>query len=293
MTRLQHCDIFVVADPILPPSRFILEMWGGSVKNTALRCGMQAHNNGDITMHTTQMNTVPDHQRFVSLEKDWGDDDRFLLDFAGQSGTSALQIACGTGALSHALSQAGVEVVGVDRNPRKIAKAIRRTRAVTWVGADARTIRLNRSFDTVVISGNAFHAFTTDTDQVLLLQTVAAHLKSGGRFAFGLLNPSAKPWEAWPAVERPMRVRSADGEDVAFWQDFDGPDPTGLVRMKTHYDSRGEKCSMNKERRFVPKAHLMDLFRAVDLQPAAWYGDWDGSEASEKSPYIIVTGRKL
>ncbi|MDX5593113.1 class I SAM-dependent methyltransferase [Pseudovibrio sp. SPO723] len=240
----------------------------------------------------SQSSTAPDHHRLSSLDKTWDDDDQFLLGFASRTGSSALQIACGTGALAHELSKNGVEVVGVDRNPRKIAQAIKRTRAVTWVGADARTIRLNRRFDTVVISGNAFHAFTTDTDQVLLLETVTEHLKSGGRFAFGMQNPSARPWESWPQHERPMRVRSADGEDVAFWQDFDGPDTNGLVSMKTHYDSHGERCSLNKQRRFVPKDHLVNLFKAVDLEPAAWYGDWSGAEAAEGSPYIIVTGRK-
>lgn len=120
---------------------------------------------------------------FTSLDKDWGADDDYLFSFACMPGTSVLQIACGTGELSYALHKVGVDVVGLDRNPQKIAQANKRSGAVNWLESDARMVRLNQRFDTVLITGNAFQAFPTNTDQILVLQTIAAHLKPDGKFA--------------------------------------------------------------------------------------------------------------
>ncbi|AEV36160.1 Methyltransferase type 12 [Pseudovibrio sp. FO-BEG1] len=227
---------------------------------------------------------------FTSLDKDWGADDDYLFNFACTPGGSVLQIACGTGALSNALSQQDVNVVGVDRNPKKIAQAVKRTDAVTWLEADARTVHLNQKFDRIIITGNAFQAFATNTDQILVLQTIASHLKPTGKFAFGMENPKSRPWEKWGQKSKPTMVRSVAGQRVSLWQDTSGPDKNGLVHMQTHYDSDGQHYSKNNMRRFVHRDHIRHLLEAVGLHATASYGDWSALNLNDAAPYIIVSG---
>ncbi len=227
---------------------------------------------------------------FSSLDKDWGVDDDYLFNFACTPGGSVLQIACGTGALSGALSRHGVNTVGVDRNPKKIAQAVKRSETVTWVEADARTVYLHQKFDRIIITGNAFQAFATNTDQILVLQTIAAHLKSNGKFAFGMENPKARPWEKWGQKGKPLLVRSVEGKRVSVWQDTTGPDKNGLVSMQTHYDSDGRHYSRNNMRRFVHRDHISNLLEAVGLRATASYGDWIALNMNDEAPFIIVSG---
>ncbi|WP_108817811.1 class I SAM-dependent methyltransferase [Pseudovibrio sp. Alg231-02] len=227
---------------------------------------------------------------FTSLDKDWGADDDYLFNFACTPGGSVLQIACGTGALSNALSKQGVNTVGVDRNPKKIAQAVKRSETVTWLEADARTVHLNQKFDRIIITGNAFQAFATNTDQILVLQTIAAHLKPNGKFAFGMENPKARPWEKWGQKGKPLLVRSVEGQRVSLWQDTAGPDKNGLVSMQTHYDSDGQHYSRNNMRRFVHRDHIRDLLEAVGLRATASYGDWSALNLNDAAPFIIVSG---
>ncbi|KZL18845.1 Glycine/sarcosine N-methyltransferase [Pseudovibrio axinellae] len=241
-------------------------------------------------MQLNRTNIENSASSFTSLDKDWGADDDYLFNFACQPDGSVLQIACGTGALSEALSQEKVSVVGLDRNPKKIAQAVKRTNDVKWVKADARMVRLSQKFDRIIITGNAFQAFATNTDQILVLQTIASHLKPNGKFAFGMENPKACPWEKWGQKGKPLRVRSVEGQDVSLWQDTAGPDKNGLVFMQTHYKSGGRHISKSNMRRFVHRDHIRDLLEAVGLQATMSYGDWATMSQNDTAPYIIVSG---
>ncbi len=241
-------------------------------------------------MQVNRSDIQQDTCSFTSLDKDWGADDDYLFNFACQAGLDVLLIACGTGELAAALSQNGVNVVGLDRNPDKIAQAMKRTTTVSWLEGDVRTLHLTRKFDRIILSGNAFQAFATNTDQILLLQAIAAHLKPNGKFAFGMENPKARPWEKWGQKSKPLTVRSVKGQQVSLWQDTAGPDKNGLVAMQTHYDSEGQHYSKNNMRRFVHRDHIQALLKAVGLQATVSYSDWSQQDLSDTAPNIIVNG---
>ncbi|WP_068080750.1 class I SAM-dependent methyltransferase [Polycladidibacter stylochi] len=231
-------------------------------------------------------------QNITALEKGWGVDDDFLLTFAAIPHARVLNLACGTGDLAIAISKVGTQVVGVDRNPYKIAKAIHKSKAVTWVGADMRTLRLNQLFDRVIVSGLAFHSLPTDTDQMLLLETVALHLSKTGRFAIGMQNPHAKPWASWGEAEKPRRSRTAQGDEVAIWQDERKHEASGVVRYQAHYNTAAHHCTLEKTRRFIDKDHITQLIEVAGLKVDHWHGDWSGEGAGENAPHVIVTGSR-
>ncbi|CAM5400341.1 Trans-aconitate 2-methyltransferase [Mycolicibacterium aubagnense] len=109
-----------------------------------------------------------------------------------------LDLGCGTGQLTAALVD-GRAVVGVDPAGAMLDVAQRRPggEKVDWIEADARTVRLGRKFDLIVLTGHAFQVFLTRDDRLAVLATIAAHLAPGGHFLFDSRNPMAEAWREW------------------------------------------------------------------------------------------------
>ncbi|WP_315924761.1 class I SAM-dependent methyltransferase [Mesorhizobium sp. SP-1A] len=128
--------------------------------------------------------TDPDLVQFYDVENRGGADFDYCVAFARDAG-SVLDLGCGTGQLVAALS-AGRCVVGVD--PAEAMLDVARSRpggkSAQWVRADARDVRLRQKFDLILLTGHAFQVFLTDADRKAVLETIAAHLESGGRFLF-------------------------------------------------------------------------------------------------------------
>ncbi|NTW02875.1 MAG: class I SAM-dependent methyltransferase, partial [Oscillochloris sp.] len=111
----------------------------------------------------------------------------------------ALDLACGTGAATLIMAEAGVHVIGVDRSQAmlRIARARARDRnlPVRWVAADIR--RLSRSpaarsalrpdsFDLITCLYDSLNYLTGADDLAAVCEGVARLLRTGGRFIFDL-----------------------------------------------------------------------------------------------------------
>ncbi len=116
-------------------------------------------------------------------------DFEFCMQLAEDAG-SVLDLGCGTGELAAAISN-GRDVTGID--PANAMLEIARKRCggdgVTWIEADARTLRLDDRFDLVLLTGHAFQVFLTREDQQAALATIALHLSPGGCVVFDTRNP--------------------------------------------------------------------------------------------------------
>ena len=136
---------------------------------------------------------------FYDLENGWERAPDFdYCERLAEGAQSVLDLGCGTGELAVALS-AGRTVAGVDPAPAMlaIARAKLGADAVDFVEGDARTLRLGRRFDLVLLTGHAFQVFLTTEDRRAALATIAAHLAPGGRFVFDSRNPANA--QGWPA----------------------------------------------------------------------------------------------
>ena len=93
---------------------------------------------------------------FYDVENAGGADSDYYLALA-ENARSVLDVGCGTGQLAAALGE-GRDVAGVD--PARAMLEVARRRAgganVEWVEADARSVRLGRTFDLVMLTGHAF-----------------------------------------------------------------------------------------------------------------------------------------
>ena len=111
-------------------------------------------------------------------------------------GSSILDLGCGTGRVAVPLTDLGHRVVGVDDSPDMLERLDPRIEPVL---ADARTLRLGRRFDAVLLASHLLN----DTDAETFVGTAAAHVHASGR-VIAEVYPVAMDWEG--AVGRPRHA---------------------------------------------------------------------------------------
>lgn len=234
----------------------------------------------------------PDLVQFYDLENAGGADFEYCFRFASGA-RSVLDLGCGTGQLAAALAE-GRAVAGVDPAGAMldVARARRGGDKVDWVEADARSVRLGRGFDLVVLTGHAFQVFLTPDDQAAVLSTIAAHLRPDGRFIFDTRNPAGREWLEWTPELSKRSIDHPRWGAVEAWNDVRRDAGTGVVTYTTCYraaDGR-ELLSAESSIAFPEKEKLAVLLDEAGLYVERWLGDWEGRPYVATSPEIIPIG---
>ncbi len=235
----------------------------------------------------------PDLVQFYDLENEAGADFTFCLDLAREA-RSVLDFGCGTGQLAAALSD-GRHVTGVDSAGAMLEIARHRPggAAVEWVAADARTLRLDRRYDLVVLTGHAFQVFLTRDDQSAVLRIIARHLAPEGRFVFDTRNPAAREWQEWvPEKSRRFFDHPVFGR-IEAWNDIERDEKTGVVAYETVYraTSDGRLFKASSRIAFPDRDLVAALIDEAGLVVDRWLGDWQGGEWRAGAAEIIPIGR--
>ena len=234
----------------------------------------------------------PDLVRFYDLENGWGDDTRLCATMAAQT-ASVLDLGCGTGLLLSSLPGT-IQLTGVDPAAAMLDVARKRPggRHVTWVEADARTVRLGQKFDLVVLTGHAFQVFLSDDDQRRVLRTIAAHLGQRGCFIFDSRNPDAREWQEWTPDASRRTIRDRELGEIDAWNDVRYDEATGIAAYETYYRARdGQTWQAEASIRFSSQPQLADMIDEAGLEAEQWLGDWTGAAFGPASPEIIPVGR--
>jgi SAM-dependent methyltransferase len=231
-------------------------------------------------------------------ENGWDASAEFYLDLARRLGAKTLlDLGCGTGTVTRGIAaRAGCRAVGVDPAAPMLAVARRNTttETVEWIEADGRTVRLDRTFDLIIMTGHAFQGLVTTEDQAALLATIAAHLAPDGRFAFDTRNPAAQEWLEWtPDLSRRVIDNAACGA-VEIWDEARMDAATGILDVVEHYRvlASGQRLRSDFRLRFSSQAALADAFAAAGLAAESWFGDWDRTPFDGAAREIIVVGRE-
>jgi SAM-dependent methyltransferase len=234
----------------------------------------------------------PSLAQFYDTANRWGPDFDFCMKLAEDAG-SALDLGCGTGELTAALA-ATCNVTGVD--PAAAMLDIGRARPggdkVEWVEGDARSVRLGKTFDLIVLTGHAFQVFLTEEDQRAALATIAVHLSPTGRFVFDTRNPGFQR-------ERDVRhssVRRLEHLDLGAIDAFDESHydaATGILSYENGYHvlSTGARFSGPAKILYTPREKVLRMIEDAGLAVDAWYGDWEGNAFREQAREIIPVGR--
>lgn len=97
---------------------------------------------------------------------------------------TVLDAGCGTGRVAIELARRGMQVVGVDRDRRLLARARRAAPGLSWHLADLETVDLRRRFDMVLLAGNVL-IFLTPGSEAAVLRNCVRHLAAGGSLVAG------------------------------------------------------------------------------------------------------------
>lgn len=235
----------------------------------------------------------PELTQFYDLENGWDADMDYCLALAHDA-RSILDLGCGTGQLATGLADRRT-VVGVDPAAAMLDIARRRPGGdrVTWVEADARSLRLGRRFDLVLLTGHAYQVFLTDQDQRAVLSTIAEHLAAGGRFIFDTRNPAVQAWRNWNPKQSRRSFRHPGLGTVEAWSDSVHDAATGIVTYWTHYRvaASNRHLSAASKIRFIAREHLAEMLEHAGLEVGQWLGDWEGGAYEPTSHEIIPLGR--
>lgn len=206
---------------------------------------------------------------------------------------SVLDLGCGTGELAAALAEDRA-VTGVDPATAMLDIARRRQGGdrVAWVQEDARSVRLGRRFDLVLLTGHAFQVFLTDEDQRAALSTIATHLAREGRFVFDSRNPAIgvrenrNPRDTVRDLEHPQLGRIEAWNESAYDQD------TSILTYENGYRvlRTGETHSASARIRYTPQEDLAARLESAGLTVDSWLGDWHGVPFDPTARDIIPIG---
>jgi SAM-dependent methyltransferase len=227
---------------------------------------------------------------FYDWDNPWPRDFDWFLTLV-EGAASVLDLGCGTGIFSAALSARGAEVFGVDPAGAMLEFARARPEPVVWVQADARGLDLGRRFEAVVMTGHAFQTLLTDGDRAAVLATIARHLAPGGRFFFDSRNPEAREWEEWtPDATHELRPHPDFGE-VERWNLAEVTELPRVIEYQTHYRLPGGRHLRARSRIAFPAFEdLSAAIAAAGLRVDRWYGDAAGGPLRPGCPDFIPFG---
>lgn len=220
----------------------------------------------------------------------WSVDRDFYVRFVGPTPRDVLDIGCGTGLIARKLVGAGHTVVGVDPAlaMMEVGKNSPNGEHIKWIEGTAQTLELNRRFDRVIMTGNAFQVLHHAADLEATFSTMRNHLCPDGLIAFETRNPMidwSSRWEYTLQLERDgqtitehRRVLSVDGPLLTFELCYHFPDRTLRSRSTL---------------RFWPKDTIAQHIQRAGLVIKACYGDWhDGPRLDTSEQMIFVVAHQ-
>ncbi len=116
--------------------------------------------------------------------------EQFYVEEAGKRSGRVLELGCGTGRLTVAIAQNGIDIVGADLSDSMLEAARRKVRLasveVPFVRADMSDLDLDEQFATILIPGNSLLHLLTNEELKQCLAGVRRHLAPGGRLIFDI-----------------------------------------------------------------------------------------------------------
>lgn len=226
----------------------------------------------------------------------WGTDDEFFLSFATKDSDSrVLDLGCGTGRITLAISQTDCSVAGVDPHQPSIdaAKAKPGTDLVEWIVGDSRAIPFGHQFDVAIMSSNVVQAILEDTELARIFQDIADHLSAGGRLAFDPRDPQARGWERWTKERSHKVVALPQGQSQHWYQTTAVDETTGMVDFCAHEVNAEGREQIGRARiRFRTEAHLRSMLTDAGLIVDEVHGGFEGEPVGRGIGTLVFTAHR-
>jgi SAM-dependent methyltransferase len=206
------------------------------------------------------------------------------------SASTVLDVGCGTGALLHRARELGHTgwLCGLDP-ARGMLEQARKRSDVEWYFGDLASVRWDREFDLIVMSGHAFQVFVEDDDLRGSLAAIQSALTDDGRFALETRNPLVREWERWIPANA-AEVVDADGAVVRMTREVESPVHGDRVSFTHTFTSPSwdRPQTSRSTLRFLDAGALSSFLSEARLTIEEQFGDWDRQPLTATSPEIIT-----
>jgi SAM-dependent methyltransferase len=203
---------------------------------------------------------------------------------------SLLDLGCGTGTHAAIFAEMGYSVHGVDQSLKMLDQADRRRQALapevrarlSLEQNDLRTLRLNKTFDAIVLLFHVISYQTSDTDLQASFATIADHLGSNGVVLFNF-------WYGPAVLAHPPVLRNKTFEDEKFKiSRVANPlmQPNNHV-VDVHYNIVATEKETRKRHQFMECHRMRYLFKPeldLLLEEAGLTSNKFGEWLTEKTP---------
>jgi SAM-dependent methyltransferase len=219
----------------------------------------------------------------------------FLARQIGQTPSTILDIACGTGRLPILLAGAGHQVTGLDYSQAMLDHARAKietlpadvAKRIDLVQGDMRAFSLRRLYHVVNISWSFIYMLTPD-DQRRALTSMYSHLEPGGRLIFSVPDPrldSIPSNLSFATVPRRTDafVRPDNGHRVLVWVSSEYHFEQQTMELLTFYEELDERGTVIAKTykpltmRFTFRQEMEYLLELCGFTVEALYGDHHGS----------------
>ncbi|MEW9700224.1 class I SAM-dependent methyltransferase [Paenibacillus sp. SI8] len=202
-------------------------------------------------------------------------------------GAEVLDLCCGMGRHSMALSEFGYKVTGVDLSEVLLSDAISRDtgKQVKWLRGDMREVPLEHTFDAVVNLFTSFGYFDEDEENEKVFYEMNRLLKANGKFIVDFLNPIHVKTHLVPSSER-----SEDGNLIRESRRIED----GCVRKRITISQEGAPDREYLEQvKLYERAAFEAMLGKAGLHIDHVYGGYDGQAYdAEASSRMIFVGHK-
>lgn len=228
---------------------------------------------------------------------------------ARQFGGPVLEIGVGTGRVAIPITQAGIDVVGVDISEAMLSKAAAKygpgeagLGQLELIRADMRTLDLgpDRRFPLITLPSRTLLLAGDAGSQRQTLARAAAHLAPGGRVGFNLFNPN--PELLAEDSDEPFlwakTVHPETGARCLLWAEnhFDPETQTNrgvqIVEVLNDNGEVAQRVSFDVTIRYLFASEAHEMLEDAGLQVEAMYGDFELSPFDEDSPEMIFVARR-
>lgn len=219
-------------------------------------------------------------------------DVEFYRGLAEEAG-AVVELGVGTGRIAVPTAQAGVPVLGFDREPSMLTVASEKARAaeveslITLREGDMRSFVLERPVPLVTIPFRTFlHNLTTE-DQIATLEACHRAVEPGGRLALNVFNPNL----------RMMERGAQHWEPFGAWEGFEAhqdyaPVEQAVTTSLRVRDGDGAWRRTSFRLRYVHRYEMQHLLERTGFEVESLAGGFTDEAFEEGSPEMVWVARR-
>ena len=240
--------------------------------------------------------------------QDLREDIELIIELARKCGSPILELAVGTGRVAIPLVKQGFEVVGIDNSIEMIKMCREKitqlpdglSSKIDVIEGDMSNFSLENRFKFIFISLNSFLLLISKKKQEDCLKCIYNHLEDDGIFMVDIFSPNFKLCAEEKSDIRFLRhfYYPPENKVVLQWEYVERNMAEQLMNIDFLYEEYDKDGNLNRYTRHLTMAiifryEMQMMLEKNGFEILEFYGNYDKSRFTNKSPQIVYVCRKL